>query len=41
MILGGNVYGYDQTLASAALYEANQARYRESLAIAIVLLGLI
>ena len=40
-IVGGNVYGYDQTLASAALYEANQARYADSVAIAIVLLGLI
>ncbi|MFZ0089717.1 MAG: ABC transporter permease, partial [Solirubrobacteraceae bacterium] len=25
VIVGGNVYGYDQTLASAALYEANAA----------------
>jgi tungstate transport system permease protein len=40
-IVGGNVYGYDQTLASAALYEANQARYADSVAIAIVLLVLI
>ncbi len=40
-IVGGNVYGYDQTLASAALYEANQARYADAVAIAIVLLGLI
>jgi tungstate transport system permease protein len=40
-IVGGNVYGYDQTLASAALYEANQARYADATAIAIVLLALI
>ena len=25
VIVGGNVYGYDQTLASAALYEAKRA----------------
>ena len=41
VIVGGNVYGYNQTLASAALYEANQARYADSVAIAIVLLALI
>jgi tungstate transport system permease protein len=40
-IVGGNVYGYDQTLASASLYEANQARYADATAIAIVLLALI
>jgi tungstate transport system permease protein len=40
-IVGGNVYGYDQTLASATLYEANQARYSDATAIAIVLLALI
>ncbi len=41
VIVGGNVYGYDQTLASAALYEANAAHYDEAVAIAIVLIGLI
>jgi tungstate transport system permease protein len=40
-ILGGNIYGYDQTLASATLYEVNGAHYAEALAIAIVLSGLI
>ena len=41
VIVGGNVYGYDQTLASAALYEANAAHYDEAVAISIVLTGLI
>ena len=41
VIVGGNVYGYDQTLASAALYEANAAHYDDAVAIAIVLIGLI
>jgi tungstate transport system permease protein len=41
VIVGGNVYGYDQTLASASLYEANAARYAEAVAIGIVLIGLI
>lgn len=40
-ILGGNIYGYDQTLASASLYEVGGGHYAEALAIAIVLLGLI
>jgi tungstate transport system permease protein len=40
-ILGGNIYGYDQTLASASLYEVNGGRYADALAIAIVLVGLI
>jgi tungstate transport system permease protein len=41
VIVGGNVYGYDQTLASATLYEANAAHYADAVAIAIVLIGLI
>ena len=41
VIVGGNVYGYDQTLASAALYEANAAHYADAVAIGIVLTGLI
>jgi tungstate transport system permease protein len=41
VIVGGNVYGYDQTLASAALYEANAARYADAVAIGIVLTGVI
>ena len=41
MIVGGNVYGYDQTLASATLYEVNAAHYADAVAIALVLIGLI
>ena len=41
VIVGGNVYGYDQTLASAALYEANAAHYADAVAIGIVLIGVI
>jgi tungstate transport system permease protein len=41
VIVGGNVYGYDQTLASAALYQANAAHYADAVAIGIVLIGLI
>ena len=41
VIVGGNVYGYDQTLASAALYEANAAQYADAVAIGIVLMILI
>ncbi len=41
VIVGGNVYGFDQTLASAALYEANAAHYVDAVAIGIVLTGLI
>jgi tungstate transport system permease protein len=40
-IVGGNVYGFDQTLASAALYEANAAHYDDAVAIGIVLIALI
>jgi tungstate transport system permease protein len=40
-IVGGNIYGYDQTLASATLYEVNGANYPEALAISIVLVVLI
>jgi len=41
VIVGGNIYGFDQTLASAALYEANAAHYEDSVAIGIVLIVLI
>ncbi|HEX3977479.1 MAG TPA: ABC transporter permease [Solirubrobacteraceae bacterium] len=41
VLVGGNIYGYDQTLASATLYEVNAADYSMALAIAIVLLGMI
>jgi tungstate transport system permease protein len=41
VIVGGNVYGFDQTLASAALFEADAARYSDAVAIGIVLIVLI
>jgi tungstate transport system permease protein len=41
VILGGNIYGYDQTLASATLYEVNGAFFADAVAIAIVLIGMI
>jgi tungstate transport system permease protein len=41
VIVGGNVYSFDQTLASAALFEANAARYADAVAIGIVLVVLI
>jgi tungstate transport system permease protein len=41
VIVGGNVYGYDQTLASAMLFEANAARYADAIALGIVLIGMI
>lgn len=41
VIVGGNIYGYDQTLASATLYEVNAANYPGALAIAIVLVAMI
>jgi len=41
VIVGGNVYGYDQTLASAALYDANAAHYEQAVATGIVLIVLI
>jgi tungstate transport system permease protein len=40
-ILGGNSYGYDQTLASATLYYVNSAHYTYAVAIAIVLIAMI
>jgi tungstate transport system permease protein len=41
VIVGGNVYGYDQTLASAVLFEANAAQYADAIALGIVLVGMI
>ncbi len=41
VIVGGNVYGYDQTLASAALFEADAARFADAVAVGIVLSVLI
>jgi tungstate transport system permease protein len=40
-IVGGNIYGYNQTLASATLYEVNGGRYADAVAIAIVLAAMI
>jgi tungstate transport system permease protein len=40
-ILGGNIYGYNQTLASATLYEVNGGYYADAVAIAIVLIVMI
>jgi tungstate transport system permease protein len=40
-IVGGNIYGYNQTLASATLYEVNGGHYAQAVAIAIVLMALI
>ena len=41
VIVGGNIYGYDQTLASAALYETAAADYADAVALGIVLLAVI
>jgi tungstate transport system permease protein len=40
-IVGGNIYGYDQTLASATLYEVNGGYYADAVAVGIVLIVLI
>jgi tungstate transport system permease protein len=40
-IIGGNIYGYDQTLASATLFEVDAAHYADAVAIAIVLIVMI
>jgi tungstate transport system permease protein len=40
-ILGGNIYGYNQTLASATLFEVNRGDFAGALAIAIVLMAMI
>jgi tungstate transport system permease protein len=41
VLVGGNIEGLDQTLASAALEKVNAGRFAEGLAIGIILLGLI
>ncbi|MBV9484463.1 MAG: ABC transporter permease [Frankiaceae bacterium] len=41
VLVGGNVQGYDQTLASAAIQQVDAGHYADGMAIAIVLLGLI
>jgi tungstate transport system permease protein len=41
VVVGGNIYGYDQTLASAALFDAGSAHYADAIACGIVLIGLI
>jgi tungstate transport system permease protein len=40
-IVGGNIYGYDQTLASSALYYVNGGHFEQAVAVAIVLAALI
>jgi tungstate transport system permease protein len=41
VIVGGNVYSYNQTLASSMLFDAQSAHYAGAIASGIVLLGLI
>ncbi len=41
VLVGGNIYGYTQTLASAVLDEVAGGDYVRAMAIGIVLLGLI
>jgi tungstate transport system permease protein len=41
VILGGNDYGYDQTLAGSALYYTNGGYFTQALAVAIVLAAMI
>jgi tungstate transport system permease protein len=41
VLVGGNIEGYDQTLASATLEQVNAGHYAQAMAIGIVLLGLI
>jgi tungstate transport system permease protein len=40
-IFGGNIYSYDQTLASASLFDVNAGHYADAVAIAIVLMVMI
>jgi tungstate transport system permease protein len=41
VLVGGNIQGLDQTLASAALEQVNAGHYADGMALGIVLLGLI
>jgi tungstate transport system permease protein len=41
VLVGGNILGVDQTLASAALEEVQAGHYANALAVSIMLLGLI
>jgi ABC-type tungstate transport system substrate-binding protein len=41
VLVGGNIDGSTQTLASPALEQVNNAHYDEAMAIAIILIGLI
>lgn len=41
VLVGGNIQGYDQTLASAALEAVGAGYYAQAMAIGIILLGLI
>jgi tungstate transport system permease protein len=40
-IVGGNIYGYDQTLASSTLFYVNAGQFPAAIAVAIVLLFMI
>ena len=41
VLVGGNIYGNDQTLASATIFAVDQAQFGYAMAIGIILLGLI
>jgi tungstate transport system permease protein len=41
VLVGGNVYGSDQTLASATIFAVDQAEFAYAIALGIILLGLI
>lgn len=41
VLVGGNVYGSDQTLASATIFAVDQAQFAYAMALGIVLIGLI
>jgi tungstate transport system permease protein len=41
VIVGGNVQGYDQTLASAVLQQVNSASYADAVALGIILVAVI
>lgn len=41
IVVGSNIQGYDQTLASAALFESNAAEYADAVAFGLVLIVLL
>ncbi|HTW20588.1 MAG TPA: ABC transporter permease [Mycobacteriales bacterium] len=41
VLVGGNIYGNDQTLASATIFAVDQAQFAYAMALGIILLGLI